>query len=69
MAASTGWFKRKGGVIDLRTAEPSDLTCPHCDGPATSDYIDLVLQKSLHTCRRCGRLWESRVESTEHAWR
>jgi transcription elongation factor Elf1 len=67
--AGSAWFKRKGGLIDLRTAELSDLTCPHCDGPATSDYVDLVQQKSLHTCRRCGRFWESWVATTEHASR
>jgi Zn finger protein HypA/HybF involved in hydrogenase expression len=55
-------FRRKGAVagavVDLRT--PTDVTtCPTCGAPGSTDYVDLVLQKALHTCRRCARLWES----------
>jgi len=57
-------FKRKAGpgVLDLRRTA---VVCPQCGGPSSTDYVDLVLQKSLHTCRRCAQLWEHTVQ--EHA--
>jgi len=58
-------FKRTADrrFIDLR--DPTVARCPSCNGPSSTDYVDLVLQKSTHTCRRCSRLWEQ--SPREHA--
>jgi hypothetical protein len=51
-------FKRKTAVLDLAAAEHMSV-CPSCGAPGSTDYVDLVLQKALHTCGRCARLWET----------
>ena len=56
-------FKRKSddAIIDLRPR----AACPGCGGSSSTDFVDLVQQKSVHTCRRCAQLWEHSVQ--EHA--
>ena len=58
-------WKKKGAVIDL-TGAAAAARCPSCGGEGSADYVDLVLQKTSYTCRRCAVLWDSAPSTAEH---
>ena len=49
-------WRKKAVVLDL--TETPGCRCPSCGGMGSADYVDLVLQKTSYTCRRCAVLWE-----------
>ena len=42
-------------VIDLRFGVPG--RCPHCDGHANLEFIDMTKRMSRHACQTCDREW------------
>ena len=52
-------FKRKASTIDL--TDHGTTPCPRCGGASSTDYVDLVKRLAVHTCRRCTRLFETRL--------
>ena len=51
--------RRLAAIVEQQTRA---VACPKCGSPSSTDFVDLVERKVVHTCRKCNRLWEASVE-------